>query len=40
MAGWAPGIVFEVVIGLWLLLRGIRTAPATLAAPAATSGAR
>jgi Domain of unknown function (DUF4386) len=40
MAAWAPGIVFEVVIGLWLLLRGIRTAPATVAAPAAaTSGA-
>jgi hypothetical protein len=39
MVGWAPGIVFEVVIGLWLLLRGIRTAPATVAPPAAATGA-
>lgn len=40
MAGWAPGIVFEVVIGVWLLLNGVRTAPATVAAPeAATSSA-
>jgi uncharacterized protein DUF4386 len=31
-AGWAPGIVFEVVIGMWLLLKGIRLAPATVAA--------
>jgi hypothetical protein len=35
MAGWAPGIVFEAVIGVWLLLKGIRMAPATAAAPAA-----
>jgi hypothetical protein len=33
MATWAPGIVFEVVIGVWLLLNGVRTAPA--AAPEA-----
>jgi hypothetical protein len=40
MAGWAPGIVFEVVIGVWLLLKGVRTTPAPVAAPqAATSGA-
>jgi hypothetical protein len=32
MAGWAPGIVFEVVIGMWLLLKGIRLVPATVAA--------
>jgi Domain of unknown function (DUF4386) len=25
MAAWAPGIVFEVTIGVWLLLKGIRT---------------
>jgi hypothetical protein len=35
MAGWSPGIVFEVVIGLWLLLNGIPAAPATVAAPQA-----
>jgi hypothetical protein len=35
MAGWAPGIVFEVVIGIWLLLKGVSTAPATAAAPQA-----
>jgi hypothetical protein len=28
MASWAPGIVFEATIGVWLLLNGIRTAPA------------
>jgi Domain of unknown function (DUF4386) len=33
MAGWAPAIVFEVVIGIWLLLNGVSTAPATVAAP-------
>ena len=38
MAGWAPGIVFEVVIGVWLLLNGVRTTPATVAAPQATAG--
>jgi len=38
MAAWAPGIVFEVVIGVWLLLKGIRTAPATVAAAEATTG--
>jgi hypothetical protein len=27
MAGWAPGIVFEVVIGVWLLLKGVSTTP-------------
>jgi Domain of unknown function (DUF4386) len=35
MAAWAPGIVFEVVIGVWLLLKGVRTAPAAAAAPEA-----
>lgn len=25
MAAWAPGIVFEVAIGVWLLLKGVRT---------------
>lgn len=35
MVGWAPGIVFEVVIGVWLLLKGIPTAPVGVAAPAA-----
>jgi hypothetical protein len=35
MAAWAPGIVFEVVIGGWLLLNGVRTAPGTVAAPEA-----
>jgi Domain of unknown function (DUF4386) len=34
MAAWAPGIVFEVAIGVWLLLHGVRTSPATVAAPA------
>jgi len=38
MAGWAPGIVFEMAIGVWLLLNGIRTAPATTAAPQAATG--
>jgi hypothetical protein len=33
--GWAPGIVFEVAIGLWLLLKGIRTAPVDIETPAA-----
>ncbi|GHH68410.1 DUF4386 domain-containing protein [Streptosporangium violaceochromogenes] len=28
MAGWAPGIVFEVVIGVWLLVKGVRVPPA------------
>jgi hypothetical protein len=27
MVGWIPGTVFEVGIGVWLLLKGIRTAP-------------
>jgi len=35
MAAWAPGIVFEVVIGVWLLLNGVRLAPGTVAAPEA-----
>jgi hypothetical protein len=35
MVGWAPGIAFEVVIGVWLLLKGIPTAPVERAAPAA-----
>ena len=42
MVAWAPGIVFEAAIGVWLLLKGIRTAPVTVAptapAPAATTG--
>jgi Domain of unknown function (DUF4386) len=33
--GWAPGILFEAAIGVWLLLNGIRTAPAGTAAAAA-----
>lgn len=36
MAGWVPGIVFEVAIGLWLLLKGIPTAPVGIEAPVAT----
>jgi Domain of unknown function (DUF4386) len=35
IAGLAPGIVFEVVIGAWLLLKGVSTTPATAAAPRA-----
>jgi hypothetical protein len=35
MIGWAPGILFEVAIGVWLLLKGIATAPVAAAAPAA-----
>jgi hypothetical protein len=35
MVGWAPGILFEAAIGVWLLLNGIRTAPAGTAAPVA-----
>jgi Domain of unknown function (DUF4386) len=42
MVGWAPGIVFEAAIGVWLLLKGVRAAPvgvaAPTAAPAATTG--
>jgi hypothetical protein len=40
MAAWAPGIVFEVVIGVWLLLNGVRMAPAIVAAPEAVIEAR
>jgi Domain of unknown function (DUF4386) len=35
MVGWAPGILFEAAIGVWLLLNGIRAAPAGTAAPVA-----
>jgi hypothetical protein len=35
MIAWAPGILFEMAIGVWLLLKGIPTAPAGTAAPAA-----
>jgi hypothetical protein len=35
MIGWAPGILFEVAIGVWLLLKGIPAAPVATAAPAA-----
>jgi hypothetical protein len=35
MIGWAPGILFEAAIGVWLLLNGIPTAPAGTAAAAA-----
>jgi Domain of unknown function (DUF4386) len=42
MVRWAPGIVFEAAIGVWLLLKGVRAAPvgvaAPTAAPAATTG--
>jgi Domain of unknown function (DUF4386) len=39
MVVWAPGIVFEAAIGVWLLLKGIRTAPVGVAAPAAAPAA-
>jgi Domain of unknown function (DUF4386) len=32
MVSWAPGIVFEAAIGVWLLLKGIPTAPVGVAA--------
>jgi hypothetical protein len=35
--GWAPGILFEVAIGVWLLLKGIPTAPIGTPAPAAAA---
>jgi Domain of unknown function (DUF4386) len=46
MIGWAPGILFEVAIGVWLLLKGIptatvgRAAPAAMPRPAAESASR
>jgi hypothetical protein len=39
MVGWAPGIVFEAAIGVWLLLKGVRAAPVGVAAPAAAPAA-
>lgn len=44
MAGWAPGVVFEAVIGVWLLVKGVRVPPAapipleTAAAPVEPRG--
>ena len=38
MVGWAPGSVFEAGLGVWLLLKGIRPAPATVPAPQAATG--
>ncbi|BCB74038.1 hypothetical protein GCM10022251_11560 [Phytohabitans flavus] len=42
MAAWAPGIVFEVAIGAWLLAKGVRTPrpPATAPAPALAATTR
>jgi len=34
MAAWAPGVVFEVAIGAWLLAKGVRTPPARAPEPA------
>jgi Domain of unknown function (DUF4386) len=39
MVSWAPGIVFEVAIGVWLLLKGIGAAPVGVATPAAAPAA-
>ena len=46
MIGWAPGILFEAAIGVWLLLKGIsaatvgRAAPVAAPRPAAESASR
>jgi Domain of unknown function (DUF4386) len=46
MIGWVPGILFEVAIGVWLLLKGIptatvgRAAPVAMPRPAAESASR